>query len=179
MNNESKIYIPESHKKYNVLPNSQKYNYELIIWDQELLNKIRKLTNMSDHETLPYSQFHSYQELYQEIDSWIIKYPEYEDTIMEYKKSLEKMNNKDLWAIVKYIGKSNYSFTKDKYYYVVMIHESDEWKVEGIVDNEEYSCFMVWKDTCSETVNLNKDFEIIIDPSYKLENMFEYLMQNK
>ena len=134
------VYIPESHKKYDVLPICRKYNFEMIVWDYKLLNRVEILTNNTEYMGLcPYQRYKSYEELFNEIKAWINSYPNCEQEIKEYRYSLLKLNNKDLWAIVKYIGESNYNFTKDKYYYVVMYVEKNYWIIDGIIDNEEYN----------------------------------------
>lgn len=139
MKNSQNIYIPETHKKYNVLPNHKKYN--------------------------------------EEIGEWIKKYPEIKKEILDYKNSIIKLNNKDNWAIVQYIGNSNYSFTNNNFYYVVMYKENDCWKVYGIVDNEEYDAFVVWKNKCTDHVDLLKDLKIVIDPSNILKEEFIRIMK--
>ncbi len=87
------------------------------------------------------------------------------------------MNNKNLWAIVKYIGKTNWNFTKNKYYYVVMYKENNSWVIGGIIDNEEYDAFEVWSPKCTHPVNLIKDFEIVVDPSNNLKKEFAKIMK--
>lgn len=88
------------------------------------------------------------------------------------------MNNKDIWAIVKYIGKSNWSFTKNHYYYVVMYVDNNSWIIGGIIDNEEYNSFHVWSPKSTNPVDLINDFKIIIDPSNNLENEFIKIMKS-
>lgn len=56
------VYIPEAHKKYNVLPTCRKYNYEMIVWKDNFLRTIKELTGMTDHETCPYQHYKSYKE---------------------------------------------------------------------------------------------------------------------
>lgn len=179
-NNElSTIYIPENHKKYDVLSTCKKYNFEMIISDNNLLHEIEQLTCITDYMGLhPYQRFKSYKEFFDEIDSLISKFPTYEQKIIQYKNSVIKMNNKDLWAIVEYIGESNRNFTKNKYYYVVMYVESNYWTLRGIIDNEEYDTFLVWDPNSTNPINLNKDFRIIIDPSNTLKNEFTKIMQS-
>lgn len=172
------IYIPSSHKTYNVLPISRRFNFEIIIVDLNLKNKIRKLTNMTDHETSTYQNYESYEDFCDVIDSWVNKFPIYKKEILEYKNSVIKMNNKDLWAIVKYIGKSNWNFTKNNYYYVVMYKDNNSWIINGIIDNEEYDAFQVWLPKCTHPVNLVKDFEIVIDPSNNLLKEFAKIMKS-
>ena len=172
------IYIPSSHKSYNVLPISRRFNLEIIIVDLNLKNKIRKLTNMTDHETSTYQNYESYEDFFDVIDSWVNKFPIYKKEILEYKNSVIKINNKDLWAIVKYVGKSNRNFTKNKYYYVVMYKENNSWIINGIIDNEECDAFHVWSPKCTHPVNLIKDFEIVVDPSNSLSKEFAKIMKN-
>lgn len=173
------IYIPESHKKYDVLPFHRKYNMEMFVWDNRLLDKIKKLTNMDDHTTYPYYHYKSYNDFLDEIENWISNFPNAKQEILEYKNSVIKMNNKDLWAIVQYIGESNWGFTKNKYYYyVVMYIENNSWIIWGIIDNEEYSAFLVWDPKCTNPVNLIKDLKIVMDPSHNLEKEFARIMEN-
>lgn len=170
-------YIPESHKKYNVLPNCVKYNFELIVPDDILLKKIEKLVHKTDYMGLhPYQRFKSYQECFDELEALTNEFPNYKDEILKYKDSIIKMNNKDMWAIVKYIGESNWNFTKDKYYYVVIYLEKDSLIVEGIIDNEEYSAFSMWLPGNTNQINLSTDFEIVLDPSGCLNNEFKKIM---
>ena len=179
-NNELKtIYIPEKHKKYDVLPTCRKYNFEIIIPNNNLLREIEQLTGKTDYMGLhPYQRFKSYEEFFNEIDNLISQFPNYKQKIIEYKNSVIKMNNKDLWAIVEYLGESNWNFTKNKYYYVVMYKENDSWVIDGVIDNEEYDAFQVWSLKCTNPVNLNKDFKIIVDPSNTLKNEFAKIMQS-
>lgn len=170
------LYIPENHKKYDVLPTCQKYNVEIFVWDSILLKKIKDITNMSDHMVNPYQRYKSYEEYLAIIDSWICRFPDCKTIIIEYKESLMKMNNKDQWAIVQYVGETNYSFTNGRYYYVVMYVENNSWIINGVIDNEEYTAFEVWSSKCSEPIDLNKDLKIIIDPSNRLEKEFYKIM---
>lgn len=165
-------YIPEAHKKYDVLPICREYNVEMFIWDEKLLKKIQKLTNMTDHMVCPYQNYKSYEQFLDEISSWINKFPNYEEEIIKYRDSTMKMNNKDQWAIIQYTGQTNYSFTKGKYYYVPMYIDNDSWIIGGVIDNEEYTDFVAWQDS----INLIKDFKIVIDPSNKLKDEFNKRM---
>lgn len=172
------VYIPNAHQKYNVLPISRNFKFEIIIVNLNLKNKIRKLTKMTDYETSTYQNYESYEDFFDVLNSWINKFPIYKKEILEYKNSVIKINNKDLWAIVKYIGKSNRNFTKNNYYYIVMYKENNSWVIEGIIDNEEYDAFQVWSPNCTHPVNLIKDFEIIIDPSNNLLKEFAKIMKS-
>lgn len=69
---------------------------------------------MNDYDIYTYQKYRSYKELFKEINSWINKFPNCKKEIIVYKNSLIKLNNKDLWGIVKYIGESNWNFTKNK-----------------------------------------------------------------
>ncbi len=55
--------------------------------------------------TYPYYRYKTYQDFYRVINEWLIKYPEIKQEIMNFKNSIIKLNNKDLWGIVQYIGK--------------------------------------------------------------------------
>lgn len=171
-------YIPKTHEKYNILPTCRKYNVEIFVWDNVLLKKIQKLTNMTDHMVCPYQRYKSYEEFLEEIDNWINKFPNFEQEIIEYKHSIIKMNNKDLWGIIQYSGETNYGFTKGMYYYVPMYVENNSWIIGGVIDNEEYTDFEVWSSKCTTPINLTTDFKIIIDPSNRLREVFDKRMNS-
>lgn len=172
------LYIPEEHDKYNLLPNCHKYNFEIIIYDGWYLRKIKEVIGLNDYETDPYQKYKSYKEFFNEIDGWISRFPNSKKEIIEYQNNVIKLNNKDLWGIVKYVGKTDWSFTKNKYYYVVMYKENNNWVIDGIIDNEEYNSFQVWSEKCSDPVDLMKDFEITVDPSKELRNIFKTIMNS-
>lgn len=175
---ENTLYIPEAHRKYDVLPTCRKYNFEMIIPDGLLLHKIEKLTGRTNYMGLhPYQRYKTYEEYYKELDNLINEFPKYKQEITAYKESVIKMNNKDTWAIVEYIGESNFSFTKNKHYYVVMYKENDSWIINGVIDNEEYDAFTVWSPNCTNPINLLTDFKIIFDPSNRLQEEFKKIMQ--
>lgn len=172
-------YIPESHKEYNVLPRCKDCNCEFFLWDHELLTKIKKKTGMLDYMINPYRNYESYEAFLDEMDNWIKKYPDCKNEIIEYRESVMKMNNKDLWAIVQYLGESNFDFTNGNYYYVPMYYEGDELIIGGIIDNEEYSAFASWLLTCTNPVDLINDLKIVIDPSGLLKEEFIKRMNSR
>ena len=169
------IYIPDAHKKYNVLPRHRESNVEIFMWDNPLLSKIEKETHMIN--VYPYYNYNTYQDFYKVIDEWIEKYPNIASEIKDFKKSLIMLNNKDNWAIVQYIGSTNWSFTNNNYYYVVMYKENNHWKIYGIIDNEEYDASIAWSKRCTDPLDLLKDLKIIIDPSNNLKNEFIKIMK--
>lgn len=57
-----------------------------------------------------------------------------------------------------------------------MYKENDCWKIDGIIDNEEYNSFLVWLPENTEQVDLLKNLRIIIDPSNNLKNEFIKIM---
>ena len=175
MKNLSNIYIPDAHKKYNVLPHHRKYNEEMFVWDDNLLRKIEKYTKMIN--IYPYYRYKTYQNFYKVINEWIKKFPGCEQDILNYKNSLIKLNNKDNWAIVQYTGKSDFDFTTNNHYYVVMYKENNCYKIYGIIDNEEYNAFESWNPKCTNPLDLIKDLKIIIDPSNNLKNEFSKIMK--
>ncbi len=172
-------YIPKAHEKYNMLPICQKYNVEIFVWDNKLFKKIQSLTNLNDHMLCPYQRYKSYDEFLENMNNLINRFPNLKREIIEYRKSVMKMNNKDEWGIVQYIGKSNYEFTNGKYYYVPMYTENGLWTIIGIIDNEEYTAFEVWSTKCTNPVNLTENFKIIIDPSNGLKETFIKLMKHQ
>ena len=93
-------YIPKAHEKYNMLPICQKYNVEIFVWDNKLLKKIQSLTNLNDYMLCPYQRYKSYDEFLENINNLINRFPNLKREIIEYRKSVMKMNNKDEWGIV-------------------------------------------------------------------------------
>ena len=62
-------YIPNSHKKYNLLPICILNDVEMIITDISLRNKIEKIVNKTKGMRLhPYCRFKTYQDYFNELE---------------------------------------------------------------------------------------------------------------
>ena len=161
-------YIPKEHLKYDILPNSRTGNWEVVSYDSDMIRELIDIVDIS----YPY-HLSTLEEYYKEIDSCIDKYPQYRDKLIEYKNDLIIRNDKSNWGIVRYIGESNDHFTKNRCYYVPMVKKNNEYTIDGIIDDEEYTSYIAWSmDDTSKDKKL--EFEIVIDPSNKLD---EYLME--
>ncbi len=57
-----------------------------------------------------------------------------------------------------------------------MYKENNYWKIDGLIDNEEYNSFPVWLPGNTDQVNLLKDLKIIVDPSNNLKSEFMKIM---
>lgn len=132
----------ELHEKYNLLPNERKNKIITLIWPSSYFEKFKKRTHLLDHEISPYGRFESFEELLSELEEWKRKYPDIQKEIEKYKNEIIELNNREKWSIVKYIGESCFSYTKDHYYYVTKVVEYNNEKYYCIIDNEEYNAFL-------------------------------------
>lgn len=151
-------YIPKEHLKYDILPFARENNYEVFAYDSELLQKAEKATN--NLVVIPYG-FHSFEEYIALLDDALRKYPNAQ-IVNDYKQKMFLMNDKTQWGIVQYKGDSipdGASFTKDRYYYVPMFNINGEWKIGGIIDDEEFTDY----------IYPLEDFIVIVDPSGTLK----------
>lgn len=154
-------YIPEEHRMYNLLPHSSKYSGEVFSYPPSE-DEIRKLLPESE-SVIPYG-YKSYAEFYDTIDYYISKYGTSEsilnelgDKLVAYKEEVYKMNIKENWSVMKYLGNSTpfWGLTKGQYYYWPCSIETPLY--EGVIDDEEFTSYFY--STNSEL------WEIVIDPT--------------
>jgi len=152
-------YIPESHKKYNLLSNCDGKNTEVIICDEEsdLFHGIWELLP-DDEKFMPYADNvddvadcffspYSYSEYYTLLDNLINKYGDINgetrnlgDMITEFKDFIEKANIKENWSICRYIGESTDDdtiFINGRYYYWACTKEP--LRFYGIIDEDGFT----------------------------------------
>ena len=134
-------YIPEAHKKYNLLPNCQKNNGEVFVYPSELL---KKLQNINSKILDPYG-YSSYDEYYDKLNKiYSLSHDDkFRTLILRYKKRLVELNDKHYWSVLKYIGKSTdtlLGLTNGIYYYWPAT--KDNAKYSGVIDDEEYTSYL-------------------------------------
>ena len=158
-------YIPEAHKKYNLLPGCTKHGGDVLYYPSSECRKISKLLP-EGLDITPYNI--SYSEYDDQLDRYISDYGmtdgelnELGTMITNYKAQIKKMNVKENWSVLRYIGESYNNigefggFTHGRYYYVAGVNEVD--KSVHIIDNEEYDAFPYSPDSAN--------WEIAEDPT--------------
>jgi hypothetical protein len=136
------VYIPDIHKKYNLLLHSQKCNGEVFSYPGNLLDKLR---DAGEDNLDPYGYF-SYEEYYAEIDKRIDKRhnnAEIVELLQSYKDFVLQINKKEVWSVLKYIGEDTdgiFGLKTGKYYYWPC--SLDNPRYEGVIDEEEYTSYL-------------------------------------
>jgi signal peptidase I len=137
-------HIPDAHKKYNLLPGRQKYGGDAIFYPPSSYRAIEKLLPAGE-QIMPYHESHA--EYYATLDELIAKHGaingepnELGKMIADYKKHIQKINNKENWSVLRYIGKSGdfigvFGYTHGRYYYMAVDESCGYY---GIFDDEEY-----------------------------------------
>lgn len=135
-------YIPENHKKYNLLPTCQKDEGEVFSYPSELLDK---LNSAGEHDLDPYG-YKSYEEYFSVIDKRISAQqnkPTVVELLKNYKTSILNMNQKEVWSVLKFLGEDTDNMTglkKGRYYYWPCSLENPVY--EGVIDDEEYTSYL-------------------------------------
>ena len=136
-------YIPEAHKKYNLLPRCTENGGEVFSYPSELASKIGE---MSPGHVIPYG-YSSYDEFYTFLDDCISEcgmieggLNELGKLIADYKICIQRMNIKENWSVLRYLGESSFDLTHGRYYYWPCSAESPEY--EGVIDNAEFTSYL-------------------------------------
>jgi len=175
-------YIPESHKKYNLLPMFVETDREVIIYPSRAEGEIDLLLLPYDEFIAPYGdgdEFHgykSYSEYYAKLDDFIIRFGTTEGElndlgklIVDFKKDVQRINVKENWSVLRCIGVDTINMAElipGNYYY--MACSVKPLKCEGIINDEGFPVFAGDfydhpKSTFWETERDN--WEIIEDPT--------------
>jgi len=165
-------YIPEAHKKYNLLPGCVKYGGDIHYYPKSEYSTISKLLPKGE-TILPYH--YGCAEYSALLDFHISKYGmtdgelnELGRMISDYKLRIKEMNIKENWSILRYIGESYGNsgafggFTHGRYYYLAGINEAQ--KALYIFDNEELGVV-----TCTPDVTR---WEVVEDPTGMAAKVF-------
>ena len=136
-------YIPEKHKKYNLLPFCRKNGYEVFEYPSELLFEIGDI-NMKLCQTITPYGYKSYKEYYSTLDRLIKRNrrnKKLSRLLRLFKKEMIRLNNKDLWSVLKYTGETNeFHLTHGRAYYWPCTKEEPYFR--GIVDDEEFTNYL-------------------------------------
>ena len=101
-------YIPKEHEKYNLLPLCRKDGGEVFDYPSKLIYEAEQLIG-SSVGLFPYN-FDSYEEYFASVDGLIrdnSESPEIVSKLSEVREMVWKMNQKEEWSILRYIGPSD------------------------------------------------------------------------
>jgi len=142
-------YIPESHKKYNLLPRCAEHGGEVFSYPS-IENEISAMLPEGEH-VIPYG-YDSYAEFDEQLDCYIEQYGKENGVFNElghmlekYKNVIKKMNVKENWSVLRYIGETTsnlFGLTHGNYYYWPCSVEYPEY--EGIIDDEEFTSYICY-----------------------------------
>lgn len=137
-------YIPKIHLKYNLLPYCNKKGGEVFSYPSELLSKLEKY--LPDGENMMPYGYNSYDEYYSEMDKLAKSYfreIEVLNLYAEFKNEMHRLNIKENWSVLRYIGKSHDSvggLTNGNVYYWPCSIENPVY--EGVIDDEEFTSYL-------------------------------------
>ena len=134
-------YIPKQHEKYELLPNCRKHGGDVFEYPSDLLNKLEGY-GLSDLDPYGYISYDAY---YNELDKLKLKINDEKVLLLirQYKQSMLKLNQKENWSVLKYIGESTSSvtgLTQGRYYYWPCAIENAIYR--GVIDDEEYTAYI-------------------------------------
>ena len=142
-------YIPESHKKYNLLPRRTEKGGEVFSYPSTE-NEISALLPEGEH-VIPYG-YGSYAEFDEQLDDYIEQYGktngilnELGQKLAEYKETVHKMNVKENWSVLRYLGETTsnlFGLKHGQYYYWPCSAEHPEY--EGVIDDGEFTSYMAY-----------------------------------
>jgi hypothetical protein len=154
-------YIPEAHRKYNLLPSCSENGGEVFSYPSSLETQIGDLLPEGE-SVIPYG-YDSYEEYYYILDNYISQHGTSDgklnklgELISEFREQVEKMNVKENWSICKYVGETTDNitgFTHDRYYYWPCSIENPEY--EGVIDNEEFTSYVASISSATEKNELH------------------------
>jgi len=143
-------YIPEAHKKYNLLQMCAKDGREVFSYPSELEYEITDMLPENEG-VVPYG-YECYDEFYSELDRYVELYGssngELNDLghmLKRFKEIVRKMNVKENWSVLRYIGETTsntFGLTHGRYYYWPCSIERPEY--EGVIDDEEFTSYLAY-----------------------------------
>ena len=152
-------YIPEIHKKYDLLPYCKKHGGEVFEYPSKLLNKLEGYLP-DGKNMMPYG-YKSYEEYYSEMDKLSEQYfkdSEVAKLYTDFKSEMFKLNVKENWSVLRYIGESSNAcmgLTSGNTYYWPCNIETPLY--EGVIDDEEFTSYLYPTEA--------SDWEILEDPT--------------
>jgi len=142
-------YIPETHKKYNLLPRCTEHGGEVFCYPS-VEKEISAILPEGEH-VIPYS-YDSYADFYEQLDCYIEQYGkdygrinELGQMLEKYKIEIQKMNVKEKWSVLRYVGESTsdlFGLTHGRYYYWPCSVEHHNF--EGVIDDEEFTSYICY-----------------------------------
>ena len=151
-------YIPNEHKKYNMLPLSVEHGGEVFCYPDELVYEINQYyTDVINF--IPYG-YDSYEEYFDLIDEYNNNTEDdhLKELFAELKKEIIRLNRKEEWSICRYIGKKMSTIKGLEpgqcYYWPCC---ADDPVYSGVIDNEEFTSY--WYPTDADL------WEIVSDPT--------------
>lgn len=153
-------YIPESHKKYGMLPLCQENGGEVFEYPPDT-SEIDSLLELYEINIEPYG-YESYEQYYDFLDTLINEFkklnPKLERKLKRYKKIVLEENVKEQWSICRYIGESTDSamgLTKGHCYYWPASYKRPFF--HGVIDDEEFTGY--------QYNTKRENWEILEDPT--------------
>jgi hypothetical protein len=137
-------YIPKNHEKYNLLPYCKKDGGEVFDYPSELIYEAEQLLGSSEG-LYPYN-YDSYNDYFSSIDDLIKENSnnfEIVSKLTQIREMVQKMNQKEEWSILRYIGPSDdgpCGLTKGKIYYWPTRKEHPVYR--GVIDDEEFTAYL-------------------------------------
>ena len=137
-------YIPKEHEQYDLLPLCRKDGGEVFDYPFKLIFELEQLLG-SSIGIFPYN-FDSYSDYFDSLDMLIEKHvnePIIRDKLYVVRDTVFKMNQKEEWSILKYIGPTDESclgLTYGKNYYWPTRRENPVYC--GFIDDEEFTAYL-------------------------------------
>ena len=152
-------YVPEEHKKYNMLPECERLGGEAFEYIPETVYYVSEIIG-KDYSIFPYN-YESYESYFSELDRIISDFSDNAETvelIEKLRKEITDLNQKEEWSILKYVGPpgdNGFGLTPGKNYYWPTSKSNPVYR--GVIDNEEFTAYIYPTDA---------DFwEILEDPT--------------
>ena len=142
-------YIPEKHRKYDLLPFCRENGGEVFDYPDSLLDDVNKYL-LPDDNLYPYG-YNSYEEYYQKIDAAALKFkdkPEIFKLFEQLKEKIIKMNCKENWSVLRYIGPDDgepLTLTPGRDYYWPTIKDNPVYS--GVIDDEEFTAYFYFPES--------------------------------
>ena len=141
---ETMPYIPEKHKRYNLLPFCRKRGGEVFEYPSNLISKTEEL--LSPEESITPYGFKSYDEYFNYVDNLIMKHKDNSTLVgilEQVKVQVKEMNTKEEWSVLKYVGESDgaiFGLTHNKNYYWPTRKDNPVYC--GVIDDEEFTAYL-------------------------------------
>lgn len=152
-------YIPQNHEKYDLLPLCRRDGGEVFDYPSRLIYETEQLLGSSEG-LYPYN-FDSYDAYFASIDALIAEHEADSAVVQKLcggREMVAKMNHKEEWSVLKYIGPSDdsgFGLTNGKNYYWPTRRDIPVYC--GVIDDEEFTAYLYPTDP-----NL---WEILLDPT--------------